>query len=233
MRSVLSNVFACYVALLHAQLCNEKTQTLPKEVLNRGSFKGQPYDVIVSHVVFTVFSVMCLWYWKKKKQRNQKIFTNLWETVQLWHPVGPKYHSATCKTHWQCGKKVQGKNCCGVQLSLTHILSDTHTSNIYLTNTHSHTLTRIRPICKYREVWMVFGRSWGKWRLLSACTCVCIQYKSKHVCLRLSTLEQYDESGYWLKGSLSFYQQIVPPTVVIIPMWTHTFTHSHAHREQQ
>lgn len=70
----MSNVFACYVALLHAQLCNEKTQTLPKEVLNRGSFKGQPYDVIVSHVVFTVFSVMCLWYWKKKKQRNQKIF---------------------------------------------------------------------------------------------------------------------------------------------------------------
>lgn len=168
---------------------------------------------------------------EKKKQRNQKIFTNLWETVQLWHPVGPKYHSATCKTHWQCGKKVQGKNCCGVQLRLTHILSDTHTSNIYLTNTHSHTLTRIRPICKYRGVWMVLGRSWGKWRLLSACTCVCIQYKSKHVCLRLSTLEQYDESGYWLKGSLSFYQQIVPPTVVIIPMWTHTFTHSHAHRD--
>lgn len=71
MRSVLSNVFACYVALLHAQLCKEKTQTLPKEVLNRGSFKGQPCDVIVSHVVFTAFSVMCLWYWKKKKQRNQ------------------------------------------------------------------------------------------------------------------------------------------------------------------
>lgn len=95
---------------------------------------------------------------------------------------------------------------------------------------HSHTHKTHMQISRS---WMVLGRSWGKWRLLSACTCVCIQYKSKHVCLRLSTLEQYDESGYWLKGSLSFYQQIVPPTVVIIPMWTHTFTHSHAHREQQ
>lgn len=69
----MSNVFACYVALLHAQLCNEKTQTLPKEVLNRGSFKGQPYDVIVSHVVFTVFSVMCLWYWKKKSNATKNV----------------------------------------------------------------------------------------------------------------------------------------------------------------
>lgn len=186
------------------------------------------------HMWFSKYFLLCAYgIGKKKKATQPKNFTNLWETVQLWHPVGPKYHSGTCKTHWQCGKKVQGKKCCGVQLRLTHILSDTHTSYIYLTNTHSHTLTRIRPICKYRGVWMVLGRSLGKWRLLSACTCVCIQYTSKHVCLRLSALEQSDESGYWLKGSLSFYQQIVPPTVVIIPMWTHTFTHSHAHCEQQ
>lgn len=66
---------------LHAMLLScvhnyaiKKTQTLPKEVLNRGSFKGQPYDVIVSHVVFTGFSVMCLWYWKKKKATQLKKF---------------------------------------------------------------------------------------------------------------------------------------------------------------
>lgn len=164
---------------------------------------------------------------KKKKQRSQKLLPTCEKLYNCGILLGQNItvplarHTGNVAT---CTRKFKEKKCCGVQFRLTHILSDTHTSNIYLTNTHSHTLTRIRPICKYWGVWMVLGRSLGKWRVLSACTCVCIQYTSKHVCVRLSALEQSDESGYWLKGSLSFYQQIVPPTVVIIPMWTHTFT---------
>lgn len=186
------------------------------------------------HMWFSQYFPLCAYgIGKKKSNATKKFLPTCEKPYNCGILLGQNITVPLARHTGNVARKFKEKNCCGVQLRLTHILSDTHTSNIYLTNTHSHTLTRIRPICKYRGVWMVLGRSWGKWRLLSACTCVCIQYKSKHVCLRLSTLEQYDESGYWLKGSLSFYQQIVPPTVVIIPMWTHTFTHSHAHREQQ